>query len=97
MDLREGIWDSVKVFLQKSACTAYREIFLPQNFHGIKYKSHKTYLTNHMGSISHHITPLVINSLRGRHTHTTTHTDIRGQSNFKKPGVHQPMAGTHLL
>ena len=48
-----------------------------------------------MGSISH-ITPLVINSLRGRHTHThtqthththtNTHTDIRGQSNSKKRG-----------
>jgi len=30
----------------------------------------KTCLTNHKGSISHHITPLVINSLRGGHTHT---------------------------
>ena len=27
-----------------------------------------------MGSISHHITPLVINSLGGGHTHTHTHT-----------------------
>ena len=26
-----------------------------------------------MGSISHHITPLVINSLGGGHTHTRTH------------------------
>ena len=31
-------------------------------------------LTNHMGSISRHIMPLVINSLRGRHTHTQTNT-----------------------
>ena len=36
----------------------------------LPYKSHRTYLTNCMGSISHHITPLVINSLRGGHTHT---------------------------
>ena len=41
-----------------------------------------------MGSISRHITPLVINSLgAGTHTHTHTHTDIRGQSNSKEPGV----------
>ena len=39
------------------------------------YESYRTYSTNHMGSISHHITPLVINSLRA-HTHTHTHTNI---------------------
>ena len=38
------------------------------------YKSHRTYLTNLMGSISHHIMPLVINSLGGGHTHVNTHT-----------------------
>ena len=37
-------------------------------------------ITNHTGSISHHILPLVINALGGghthahRHTHTDTHT-----------------------
>ena len=36
----------------------------------LPYKSHKIYLTNHMGSISRHITPLVIQSLGGRQTHT---------------------------
>ena len=30
----------------------------------------RTYLTNRMGFISHHITPLVINSLGGGHIHT---------------------------
>ena len=48
----------------------------------LPYKSHKTYLTNRMGSTSHHIMPLVTNSLGdgqtdGRtdgHTHTHTHT-----------------------
>ena len=40
----------------------------------LPYKSHRTYLTNRMGSISHHITPLVINSLGGGHTHAHTHT-----------------------
>jgi len=37
------------------------------------------------GSISHHIMPLVINSLGGGHTHM--HTDITDKSNFKKPVV----------
>ena len=52
------------------------------------YKSHKTYLTNHMGSLSHHIMPLVVHSLGGGHTHK--HTCIRtfaDRSNSKKPGV----------
>ena len=51
----------------------------------LPYKSHRTYLTNHMGSISHHITPLVINSLGGGHTHIQTFAADR--SNSKKPGV----------
>ena len=50
----------------------------------LPYKSHRTYLTNRMGSISHHITPLVINSLRGRHTNThayiRTETILRNQA-----------------
>ena len=37
VDLRESMWDSVKVFLQKSACTTCHKTFLPQNFHGIWY------------------------------------------------------------
>ena len=37
-----------------------------------------------MGSISRHITPLVINSLRGGHTHANTHTDIRAQDQFQE-------------
>ena len=37
-------------------------------------KSHRTYLSNHMGSISH-ITPLVINSLGGGYTHKHTYTN----------------------
>ena len=45
--------------------------------------------------------PLVINSLRGRHTYKHTHvnthtcmqTDIMDKSNFKKPGVHWSAAG----
>ena len=38
-------------------------------------------LTNHMGSISRYVTPLVINSLRGRCTHTHTHTHTHTQTN----------------
>jgi len=44
-----------------------------------KRETPKTCLTNHKGSVSHHITPLVINSLGGGHTHT----DIADKSNFK--------------
>ena len=56
------------------------------------YKRHRTYSTNRMRSILHHITPLVINSLGGRHTntHTRKHTCIQtftDRSNSKKPGA----------
>ena len=39
-----------------------------------------------MGSISRHITPLVINSLGGghTHTHTNTHTDVRTGTILRK-------------
>ena len=50
------------------------------------HKSHRTSLTNHMGSISHHNVPLVINSLRGGDTHTCIPTFV-DRSNSKKPGV----------
>ena len=50
----------------------------------LPYKSHRTYSTNRMESISHHITPLVINSLGGGHTHILTFVD---RSNTKKPGA----------
>ena len=39
------------------------------------YKGCRACLTNHMGSISCHVTLLVNSSLAGRHTHTNTHTD----------------------
>ena len=41
--------------------------------HSLPYKRHRTDMTNHMGSIARHITPLVINSLGARHTHKHTH------------------------
>ena len=36
------------------------------------------------GSISRHITPLVINSLGGRHTHTQTHIQTSAQEQFQE-------------
>ena len=39
-----------------------------------------------MGSISHHITPLVINSLGGGDTHTSIPTFV-DRSNSKKPAL----------
>ena len=54
-----------------------------------------------MGSISSHITPLVINSLGGGDTYThiyaNTHTDDPHRINFKKPGAGWPVAGAHLV
>ena len=56
-----------------------------------------------MGWISCHITPLVINSLRGTYTHTHTHTHTRAHTNFldkgnlKKPDMHWPAAGMYLM
>ena len=45
-----------------------------------------------MGSISHYIMPLVINSLGGRHTHRHPH-----RNNIKKPDGHQLAAGLYLV
>ena len=42
-----------------------------------KLKTCRTGLINHTWPISHHITPLVINALRGGHIHTQTHTNMR--------------------
>ena len=52
-----------------------------------------------MGSISCHITPLVINSLRvERHTQAHIHTyGCPHRNNCKKPGEHWPAAGMHGL
>ena len=49
-----------------------------------KLKSCKMGLTNHTWPISHHITPLVINGLRGGHTDTDTHIPIREQKRFQE-------------
>ena len=46
-------------------------------------------LINHTRPISHHITPLVINALKGKHTdrQTDTHILTCKQNRFQKPGV----------
>jgi len=53
----------------------------------------KTCLTNHKGSISHPITPLVINSFGGRHTNTHTYSHC-GQKQFQETR-HVPAKGWH--
>jgi len=60
------------------------------NCHINEKETPKTCLTNHKGSISHHIMPLVINSLGGGHTHT--HTRIQ-TSRTKAISRNQSCAG----
>ena len=50
-------------------------------------KSYKTFLTNHTQPILHHIMPLFINALGGRHTDRHTHIPMHEQNDFKKPGT----------
>ena len=48
------------------------------------------------GGLSHIQSQLVINSLKGRHTHTAhMHTDFVGKSNFKKPDASKPSFSIH--
>jgi len=48
-----------------------------------KRETPTTCLTNHKGSISHHIMPLVINNLRGKDTHMQAYR-YRGQKQFQE-------------
>ena len=63
----------------------------------LPYKSHTTYLTNHMESISHHFTPLVVHSLGGGHIckHTCIQT-FADRRNYKKLGALRPTPGLKL-
>ena len=61
---------------------------LPQ----LPYKTCRTSLTNHMGSISQHTRSLIINSLRGEHTCRRLH-----KNHLKKPSVYQPTANVCLV
>ena len=48
-------------------------------------------MTNHMGSISYHIMPLVIDSLGGGHARKHTNTyERQHRNNFKKLGMRRP-------
>jgi len=85
-------------YVEFSRCTLFTKA-MPTNMNSsslqLPYKRKgkpKTCLTNHKGSISHPIIPLVINSLEGGDTHTHT-----GKSNFKKPVMYQPSAGVCLV
>jgi len=66
----------------KAMPTNYR-IHHEFNYYINERETLKICLTNHKGFISHHITPLVINSLGGG----DTHTHIADKNNFKKPGA----------
>jgi len=73
------------ILFTKAMLTNYR-ICHDFNCYINKREIPKTCLTNHKGSISHHITLLVINSFgMGIHIHTHMHTYITDKSNFKKP------------
>ena len=65
----------------------------------MSYKSHRTYLINHVGSISHHITPLVIKSLEGGHTHkhTHTHTDVHTETILRNQAAAWFKNSTHCV
>ena len=70
------------------------------------YNCNITAITNHIGFISCHIKPLVIDSLGGRDTHTNTHIHTQThthtyihphRNNFKKPGMHRHVASARLV
>ena len=61
---------------------------MTSNCHINEGKRPKTCLTNHKGSISHHIKPLVIYGLRGGDTHT--HTRILHEQKQYQEARHAP-------
>ena len=70
--------NSPKFYFPKVSDEKFIKVFLHWKF--VLYgTSYRTCLTNHMGSISCQITPLVINSLGWTHihTHACTHTHVR--------------------
>jgi len=76
------------IYVQFSRCALFTKatptnlsILHDFNYHINERETPKTCLTNHKSSLSHHITPLVINSLGGGHTHTQAH---RGQKQFQE-------------
>jgi len=78
------------IYVQFSRCTLFTKatptnLSICHNFncHINERETPTTCLTNHKSSISHHITPLVINSLGGRHTHTHAYRH-HGQKQFQE-------------
>jgi len=66
------------------------------NCHINERETPKTCLTNHKGSISHHIMPLVINSLGGGHIHTHTQAYSHcGQKQLQETS-HAPAEGWRM-
>ena len=59
-------------------------------------KSSKTCLANHTQSISHHITPLAINVLRGGHMGTQRDTDTQTKA-FQETRHMGPCGHTSLI
>jgi len=66
------------------------------NCHINERETPKTCLTNHKGSILHHIMPLVINSLGDGHTHTQAYRHC-GQKQFQETSRTLAEASTRLV
>ena len=73
--------------------------FIDGKCHIKKWKSHETALSGYYACVS--LDLLLVSSGAGTHTHTHTHThkhtDVRGQNDFKKPGVRGPQACVRLV
>jgi len=78
-------------FVKKATPTNYR-IHYDFNCHINKKETPEIFLTNHKGSISHHITLLVINSLGGGQSYTAY--SHHGQKQFQETSC-APAFGQH--
>ena len=74
--------------LVSTTCTNSKDTPLSNNDYSYHITAIELVLTNHIGSISRHITSLVINSLRNGYTHKHTYRRLQ-RNNFKKPGMHR--------
>ena len=75
-------------YLGEKAANDVKDHVIRFALYGRVAKIWKSSVTNHMGSISCHITPLVINSLGGGHTHILT---------FADKAILRNQAGAHLV
>jgi len=84
------LWPYLAIYMQFSRHALFTKT-MPTNLlirhdfncHINEREAPTTCLTNHKSSISHHITPLVINSLGGKRTHTQTYSHC-GQKQFQE-------------